>query len=308
MRNGLVAVALLIATGCTTDAMTFSHDSQVETMHRGVAMLDDAPSAQIGMVGNTCQADTNTGMIGTDIDVATGAEESPVDASTTETLVIAEQGAYVVDQNSWGMERPVVEANDIVAAQFTDDGIVTLSDNGGTTTVDWFGNNGQPEGSVTLPAGDYNTGLTVDKSTGVVYVPGTDGVVVASQDDGATTLADGASLAAWDATANVLYVATEGMTEVRALEVDGSTRWTVDVGAPVVSIDDMGPQGAAAVMVGDQSAGELVVLDGATGAVVASMSTPSAAQQVMVGNNGRSMAMVLPNEVHFFSVNLSALP
>lgn len=305
MRIGLVSLALVAMTACTTEDVTFQHQSSVQSQTRGVAMLSDMPAAQLGMSGNTCQVDTSSGSIGNDVDTVPLEDDQVVDALGQDTLVIGEPGVFVLEQGAWSVDNATVNASNVIDAKFTDDGIVALREPGATHTVDWYGQNGQRDGSVTLPDGDYFGTITVDSNSGTVYVPGENGVVVATP-DGASSVGESANLAAWDAAANVLYTAQAGLTVVSALETDGTVRWTVDLGTPVVSLDDM--TGNAAVMTGDAAAGELIVLNGDTGEIVSALDTPSAADEIMVGNNGRSMAMILRNEVHFFGVNLTAGP
>jgi hypothetical protein len=305
MRGEWMSLVLLVAAGCSTGPVDFVHQSSLETRTRGVALLENSPTAQVGMGGNTCEVQTDSALIGADFDVAVGEDDHVQDVSETGTIVVGDSGVYVLDPDGWGAPaEPSVDTSGVSKARFAGDGIVTLENQG--NTVGWYGANGASEGRIDLPAdAQAGVGFAVDGVAGTAYVGTDSGVIVATRDGGATTTDGAGRLVAWDAVAAALYVADGASTEVRALESDGTVRWTVDVGGVVTAIDDMG--GMAAVMVDlGEVGGELLVLDGANGSVASSLATPSAADEVVVGNDGRSMAMVLPTQVHFFRVDLSA--
>jgi hypothetical protein len=305
MRGEWMSLVLLVAAGCSTGPVDFVHQSSLETRTRGVALLDDSPTAQVGMGGNTCEVQTDSALIGADFDVAVGEDDHVQDVSDTGTIVVGDTGVYILDPDGWGAPtEPAVDTSGVSKARFSDDGIVTLENQNGS--VGWYGANGSSEGRVDLPAdAQVGTGFAVDGVSGAAYVGSATGVIVATRDGGATTSEGAGRLVAWDAVAAALYVGDTESTQVHALESDGAVRWTVDVGGVVTAVDDMG--GMAAVMV-DRGAegGELLVLAGADGSVVSSLATPSAADEVVVGNDGGSMAMVLPTQVHFFRVDLTA--
>jgi hypothetical protein len=302
MRGYALSLALLVAAGCTSNQVSFEHKSQVQTRAKGVALLDTDDSAQVGMSGNTCEVTTSSGMIGSDYDVAVGEDDNVQDALGTDTLVIGQSGVYVVSQGFFGPGSPVVDMNDVVTARFSDDGVVVGRDTSTGFQIDWAG--GITDGSSAQIGPDANLGgMSVDRGTGTAYIPTDSGLAIADANTGVTVTEVEADITAWDTAADCLYVATTGSSEVRAIEFDGTLRWATDVGGPVTSIDDMA--GAAAVMVGDDNAGVLVVLDGVTGESTSQFDTPSAANRVVVGNGGHSMAMVLDDVVHFFGVDAS---
>jgi hypothetical protein len=295
MRLLTVGLALLAVTGCTADAVDIAHSSQVETRARGLALLDTSDAAQVGMSGNTCEVQLSTGAIGADTDVAPGEEDNVQDAVGSSTIIVGTAGAYVHDQGSWEVNGPSVRQTGVTQARFTDSlDVVALNTNAGE--VSW--NGADP---VAVPSG--STGLAVDRFTGTAFVVDGLGLTVAERGGEATTTPGDFDLVAYDPAAEVVYVAELGGSEIRALEVDGAQRWAADLGGSITSIDDMGAMGAVVVMLEiDGGFGELIMLDGVTGEQLSSTDTPSAADEVRAGNNGESLAVVLPNEVHFFSV------
>lgn len=293
MRVLAVGLALLVATGCTANQVGVQHTAQLETRARGLALLDDQDAAQVGMSGNTCEVQTTSGAIGADTDVAPAEEDNVRDAVGTNTVVVGQAGVYVIDGSGWGYE-PAVNLPGVVDARLTEGlDVVAVQDDG---TVSW---NGQDP-----VAGNGVTGMALDRATGTAFVVN-GGEVTSVTPEGATQLAQGQyDLVAFDPATEAVYVAQLGGSEVRALEVTGAQRWAADLGGAITSIDDMGAQGSVMVMMEiDGGFGELVVLDGRSGEQLSSITTPSAADEVQVGNNGESMALVLPNEVHFFAVD-----
>lgn len=305
MRVLSVSLALLVATGCTSNQVNFEHTSKVETATRGVALVDDAPEAQVGMGGNTCAVETGSGMIGADYDVAAGEADNVQDAVGSDVIVVGVSGVYQLDSGFGGLGDPDVRLSNVLESRLTDDSITTLAGTGeGNCTLSWH-NGGDAQGSVEIADGcDGNATLDVDRRTGRAFVGTGNGLVVADPTGESSTIAGDYDLVVWDAAANALYVAAVGGNEVSALESDGSTRWTVEVPGQITSMDDMGPMASVAVMTGNASGGDLLVLDGETGAQTSDVVTPGAADRVIVGNNGHTVAMVLPERVHFYTANL----
>jgi len=304
MRGTAFTLVLMAAAGCTSsNQVTFEHRSEVDTRARGVALLEDNESAQVGMSGNTCEVATESGMIGSDYDVAVGEDDNVQDAMGTSTLVVGQGGVYQVDQGFWGPGSALVDMSGVVTARFSDAGVVVGRDSVDGPAIDWF-EGGVRTYTTSVDDSAQLSGFTVDRATGITFVPTGDDLVIADPANGVSSAGTAADMASWDPVANVLYVAQLGSSEVRGLEADGTLRWAADVGGPVGSLDDM--NGSVAVMVGDESWGQIVVLDGQTGDTVGDIETPSTAKQILAGDGGKTLAVVLDSRVHFFGVNLSA--
>lgn len=301
MRGYLVGVVLLATVGCTQQQVSLQHASSLETRVRGVAILADGQNADVGMAGNTCRFDMGQSVIGADADVAQGEEDVVHDGFRDGSLVVGGGGVFIVDGPNYGGNTPVVPGGDITTSRFTEDGLATVRNN---TAVTWS-ESGVDSASVSLPDGAIieNRGFTVDRMSGTAFAATSEGVFAITP-DGAVALGGAGDLASFDSATGALYVATEGGSELVALEADGSPRWSVTVEGVITSMDDMGDGSAVAVMADVNGKGQLMVLDGLTGEIKMDQTTPSAAHGLVVGPTGRSMAVILENEVHFFNVNL----
>lgn len=310
MRGIGWSLALLAATGCTSGGdVSFEHRSSLETRARGFGIHDDGSSAQVGMAGNTCEVETASGMIGMDYDVAVAEEDDVQDTVGTDTIVIGQSGTgiFTLDRNEFFdsyLPTPTVDVTDVTEARFTETGIVAVRDQAGGLTVDWY-ENGATVDSQNVPADVSTGGMTVDRATGTVYLPSDSGVVVVTP-NGVDTTGEAGDLAAWDATAQVLYVATVGDSVLSGLEADGTVRFSTDLGSPISAVDDMGSMGAAAVMVGTNTSGAIVTVDGVTGEIRSEFATPSTADEIQVNASASVLAVRLADELHFYSINLTA--
>ena len=296
MRGLLVTTVILGMTGCSAQEVEFSHTAKVESQSRGVVMLDDAQHANVGMLGNTCMVDLNTGAIPVDVDVAQGEEDLVVDAFDGQTVVVGTGGVFQIDDGTYFTGGASADGVGVTTARLTTDGVVAVRDAFGDCSV------GFPDGSEVGVAGPCaDASIAVDR-TGTLFVANSAGVS-AVRADGAVQLAAG-DLVSWDEAADQAYVTTRGSTEISAMGADGAVRWTMPVDGEVVSMDDMGNMGAVGVMTRVADGGEFMILDGETGAVVTTLMTPAGDPSVVVAPDARSMAFVLPNEVHFLSINL----
>lgn len=297
MRAILVTTVLLGMTGCVAEQVEFSHTAKVETQSRGVVMLNDAQHANVGMLGNTCMVDLNTGAIPVDVDVAQGEEDFVADAFDGQTLVVGTGGVFEIDDGTYFTGGASDDGVGVVAARFTTDGIVSVRDGLGDCTVSF------PSGSdVSVPGGCADSSIAVDR-TGTLFLANAAGIA-AVRADGLFQLATAGDLVSWDEAVDQAYVTTRGASEVTAMGDDGAVRWTMPVDGEVISMDDMGNMGAVGVMTRLADGGQFTILDGATGDVIASLQTPAGDPSVVVAPDARSMAFVLPNEVHFLSINL----
>ena len=155
-------------------------------------------------------------------------------------------------------------------------------------------------GKTDVPCGDD---LTVDPGTGNAWLPG-EPVLLATPDGRLTPLDVDADLVVWDAASAAIYAARSGDDTVLALEDDGSHRWEAGVDGPIHALTHAGARSAAVVSWETREGrGTLTWLDGETGAPWASTDTPAPAPRLTSSANGRMLAVVLPEEAHFFRVD-----
>ena len=301
MRLASVVLGLTVLTACEADPVQFEHQGSVEAATRGVAFLPDGNDGHAGMFGTTCAFDARTGELADDSDFPSEEDEvqdSGADDSGDIVLVTTPDSVHLLRPDGFFSSSSEVAVPGVEQARLLRDGLVVLRDQG-DCTVDFLRGGG--DASVSLPD-DLCAGgtLTVDRSTGTAWVG--KGDVYRVDGEAAEVVAEGADLAVWDAHADALYVAKLGDAEVRALEADGSERWTVQLDHPVRALEDMGTLAAVAVMTETNGGGELVLLDGYTGELRGDLGTPSATDELVSSDSGDVMAVILAETVHLFQV------
>jgi hypothetical protein len=300
---GILIIAL---GGCTSETDTFEHRSELYIQTRGLALYEDGQTGSAGMWETTCEFTTKDGETTTDMD-APGDKDEILDASTTSldqptVLISTPTGTYIGFPEQ--MDEPhELWVTGVIDANFVDQGIVTLA-NPGSCQVNW--GNSDSVTTIEVPQGYCDApsvSIDSDFTSGMV--------VIATADDGAIVRPDEViqieglgDLVAWDRFTQTIYAAHSGSSQVRGHGVDGGLLWESEVQGTIVSLDDMGPHGAALVMVSQwDGSGNAVVLDGHTGELRTETPTPSAAK-IQVSDNGEVMAVILPDTVHFYDITL----
>ena len=301
MRIVSIGLALLTATACTSEPVSFEHAGSVEASTRGVELYADGNFAQAGMGEMTCELQVSTGNITMDVDSGDGVDDVQ-DADGDSVIVVTDDGIAIVDPGMW--EIPTVEGTDGASeGRFTDDGFVFLREGGDKSTVEW--SDGTSVDVPDDPMAGGNTTFDVDPSTGTVFLGTADGFSKVTVTGIEGLSGEGGDLSSWDPVAEVLYAATEGDDTVRGIEADGTERFATQVPGTINALSNMGAVGAVAVMVElSDGSGQLVVVDGYSGEITSGLETPSAADDVTVSADGTRIGFVLPNEVHFFDIKL----
>ena len=149
-----------------------------------------------------------------------------------------------------------------------------------------------------------NAGFAVNVEDGTVVVGTDTGIAIIGSDGGITAADTEGSLVARDEVADVWYTGAVDSPIVKALEDDGSERWMVDLNSQVVkALTDAGAQGACALSVENpDKTGAILYLDGETGVILASIDTPTAAKDIEVSADGRTVALVIDSAVHFYTL------
>jgi len=302
MRTLLLGLVAVGAAACATSPVNFEHQSELAVASRGVALNTEGLDGIVGMFGTTCRVNVNDASIGEDYNFPTDDEEV-VDAAVlygdNAVLVISDMGAHVTyPDRVWDWGTDDFGGPGVLEGGITHDSVAMLA--GDPCRVDW--NSGSDAVSTEVPS-DLCAGasFSVDRDDDRVFVA--NGDVVKVTEDGYETIGDGADLAVWDMEAQVLYATLVGSSTLYGIEEDGTMRWTTEVDGAIVSLDAMGTLGQAAVMIEHENGtGALLTVDGYTGEITSDLATPSAAEAVESSDNGKTLALVLPREVHFFSV------
>lgn len=284
MRSSLVAAVLIGSVGCSSQGQ-LQYQSSIYSETRGVA-FDSETSAQVGMVGNTCQVDVASGMIGEDTDVAAEADVVQ-QASGEEILVLGADGVHIHTRGEWGFGEydPSIPGADFVAGRFVDGGVAGVRVTPAGVVVSWHGDQ---SGETSLPGSGPVTGVAADPASGAVLVA--DGEVAAVTPGEVFNLGAG-DLVAWDSVLGHAYLATSGASELSAVRLDGSVVWATEVEGAVVSLTALGAQGAAMVSSEVGESGRLTVIDGATGEVRFTEVTPSAGHGLAASPEGSAFAV-----------------
>ncbi len=295
MRTIAIAMTLGVAVGCTPSNVAFQHESTLYDETRGLVFENDG-TAQGGMVGNTCAIDVDNAWIGQDVDVAES-DDQVEDAFDGVVLVRGTDGLHIYQPDDYGWDwnyDPTVPGGDIVDGALVDSGIVAVRDTPEGVSVDW---SGDVQAQQTVAGGNLSD-MSVDRSTGTVFVV-SDGTVNSVSPDGSISV-DSGDMAVWDAGAQVLYVADAGGSELRGIEADGGVRFATPLDGTVASLESL--NGQAVVSTANGSGGSLVIIDGYTGDIMSQQVTPGAAESLESSETGRTLAVVLDRQVHFFRV------
>ncbi len=294
MRLLVPSILLLgAATGCSSERLTFDHDSELWSQTRGLALHDDGDIGHAAMNGTTCEFFTQGAALGGDYDLPSDLE-TVVDARGDFVLATSVRGVHVVDTAAWPI-YDTIEVSDAIDAQLYSGGVAILR----VGAVEFHGDTGST--IVELPTGQLS-GFAVDRFTGAAYVVQPNGVFQATPEGVLTQLDGQGGLARFDSDHGFLYMASPGSSELAGLDVQTGELWTQQLGGAVVSMDTVGSSGQAAVMTDVQTGGEIVIVD-VTGEAVQHVSTPGIGD-VEFAADGGTMALVTPDLVHFYDVSL----
>ena len=306
MRTILITTVLL--GGCVSEPSTLEHRSELNVQARGIALYEDGEAGHAGMWGTTCEFESYNGNTTGDWDYP-GEQDKVVDASSTTigtmSAIVQTPGGFFITRPYDFPDRVRIPMAGIIDARFVMDGVATLRNAGvSNCMVSWYDVDEGIE-STNLPGDlcDARTStIDVEATTGLVAIGGDAGAIV--MDDEVLRVDGLQDLVALDAFAERIYTATAGSDTLTGFKFDGSLEWSTQVEGAIVSIDSMGPELSAAVMVeGYDGTGDLYIIDGFTGDVKTTIPTPTAARQIEVSDNGSVIAMTLMDTIHFYDLN-----
>jgi hypothetical protein len=313
MRTVVVALSMSLLGACTFQPGAMEHRSSVYTSARGVALHEDGESAQVGMSGTTCEVQTPSGLIGADYEYDASADERVADYGVVngvpQVAVVTPGTIHLQDvDNTWGSDVVQVGVPGVRDVRLHDGGLIVLAEVPSddisvapASTLTWIDLGIDTPAEITLGNGVDVGGFTSDPITGQAWVATSDGVVSVTP-NGAEPIGIAADIVAWDATSQALYVAERNSRTVRALEIDGAERWSVELEGIVQSITDLGIRGAAAVSIRKYAGhGEVVILDGESGELLDVLLTPESASEMTASGDGDTVAVVTPGAVHFYN-------
>lgn len=301
----IVLVALMLATGCA-DNGTLYFLATTAGPTNGVAMRSSPGmerDAQIGMNNVTCLIGVGTGTINQEWDYPS-TSEAVTDVhwqGQSEVVAVVAPDQVFLQTNLTRGEVTSAEYNvpRVEQVQLFDEGFVALSDSRGDCAVTFQG-----DAAITIPV-DCAEGATLAASddSDQAFIGSSAGLNIVTAQGWQFQVSDRpSSLLNWDPTADVLYTAEPGGTELLILEEDGSPRHSVDFGHSITAVDSFSQVGHAVVTLEEDGYGAVYTVDGETGEIVLSQVIPSPVTEVYGATDGSSMAMVTPEAVHFYAV------
>ena len=283
-----------------TALMACSHSAELEIDHlstldartRGVVLMDDGQSGYGAMSGTTCSFDTLNGWVIDDFDLPSR-EERVTDSLHGRVLGTSPEGVYQV--------RSLERVADVVArdARFIGDGFAFLVGDAEACAVQFDDGSTHAVSGVACASGSNS--LTVARELGAVVVATGDEAVVVSR-DGARTLADEADFVVYDKRTDLVYVAMEGGSEVRAVDLEGRLVWHTDVGGQITAMQQMGKRAKVVAMVDFGDHAGMVVLDGPSGDAELEVEAPTPEVELSVSDDGTTLAVTLEDQVFFYDV------
>ncbi|HHO53205.1 MAG TPA: hypothetical protein ENK18_20605 [Deltaproteobacteria bacterium] len=298
MRNltGLGAV-VLVATACTSESeLRYTATLGVET--NGVALSADGLDAHAGMAETTCTIDTNWACPTSDVDLPTD-EEKIFDHFGNTTLGASVEGVYLIRGSAWQQDEDLPIAS-VRGASLLEGGTVMVA---GTVT-DCRVHRGL-ELSQEVPAALCEEGshYAFDRDDGTVFAGTPEGVFRVTL-EGWESLDVYGDLIAWDHSLGLLYAATSGDPKVLAIRPNGVTEWSAQASGPITSIAARGEHGEVMVLAEDRDGfGVIERREGETGELLGRSRVPDADGDLVVSENGHTVAVVRNDEVNFFGLD-----
>lgn len=306
MRTPILAALGLLACAESEEA-PIRYRSTLQQSTRGVVLHEGGERGHAGMFETNCPFETRRGRVTGDYDLPEEGEEiqdGGESALGPETVIAVipgvvhlmekSTGDYVLDSVPWA---------GVVGARLTGDGLVGLTRLDGACELGWRADDGELR-TVAIDACDARS---FDAAIDGTVALGGDPVRLVTPDGAVDAEASG-RLVAFDDVLGLLYVAKVGGDELAGVEPDGSIRWTTPIDGAIRSLAAAGRPGAAVLSVErPDGTGAVVWVDGRDGAPAGEVVTPSAAPAVTASPEGGVVALVLPDETHFYEVDVARL-
>lgn len=300
MKKSLMSMLLIFAASCVQESVALKHVSQIDARTRGISFVDDQ-SVDTGMAGNTCRFDIRTGVIVTDQDIVQGEEDAVTDAYDGDTVIVSKSGGFVMNENFENTNLVhLFPGENVTDARFTSDGVLALIDDNNNCQIGWHTSDTESTAQIggACPSTEQ---FDVSRDLATAYAASIEGVTAYTQSE-SEIIAPPAVMLKWDDASQALYTTHDGR-DITAYNANGTVRWSAEMSGRITSFDDMGTSSAVMAMVETNGAGELIILDAASGQVKKTFPTPTAAPKIIVSGNGRTLAVVLESETHFFVIN-----
>lgn len=303
MSKSVLCLLLSLAAGCVQERVGLRHVSQIETRTKGISFVDDGKTVDIGMAGNTCRFDVDSGVITLDADIAQGEDDAVVDSWNGNTVVISRAGGFIMTDDYMNSNLiHIFPGRNIADARFTEEGITALISDNNSCQFGRFTTTSETTVQIDDICPTDSNQFDVNRETGFSFVA-TDEAIMTYGPLGFEYYAPRADKIKWDDAMQMLYATSSGR-DVTAYDSSGTARWVTELNGRITAFDDMGAAESMIAMVElADGSGELVIIDSQTGQVRKTFPTPSAAKQIIASRDGETLAVVLDNETHFFTIN-----
>lgn len=307
MRRIAFLAPALILTACeATPELGFQHVAMLPTATSGVVLRSDG-RASVAMDDQVCVISTTTGEVLGDVDPAEGAEKL-LDARGDRVLAAANGSIFTLSRTSPEDGVLASQRLDTLSARLTDTGAVALVRLNQGCALAWTHDDTFATAQTVTDISCDSAVLAVDPRTEVAWVAdGQQLLRMAPNGDferWSDVQADRVEVAS--AVSTVLLART-GESWLTAVTDTGEEAWTRSLSGPLVDIHTSSDGEVAAVSVEDPYGGGLLITEVSTGATLGEHPLPDA-PTVRLSDTGDQLALVTPEEVHFYAVDTSVDP
>lgn len=292
----IVPLLTLAAMAACTPNNELAFRSSLTSQTRGLALSESGLDAHVGMIGTTCTIDTNWGCPTSDADLPSD-QEMVLDHFGGDTLGSSPEALHVIRAAAWQSDLDIAVPN-VRAAVLRADGPMMVAG----TEADCTLRVGDEVASVAGDACAETAMVDFDRDGDTAYLATANGIVAASL-TGSEALSDTGDLVAYDAVADLVYVATEGGREVRALRTNGAQVWSIATNGAISSIEARGSHGQLLVMSDVDGFGSLELHEGVDGGLVNTYKLPDAECMLTSSENGGTIACQRGEDVNFYELS-----
>ncbi len=293
---GTVGLMALIS-GCTSNEIHFEQRSTLESSVSSLVLYDDGVVGHASMNEQTCKFDTFAGMILADNDIPSP-DERIADTRGEIALAISDAGIHVLDNEGWNQPEDI-PLTGVLGAKMTAEGFATLRQDGDGCRVEWRNDTLLAATGLDNGVCDGLADMTVNFDANTVWLS-SDNQVLRLDRDGSTTVIDASGdQVAFDATKQLLYVATTGAEEISAYNEDNSLAWSIEAKGAVHDLTDLGARGAAVAVLDSGKGAFLDAYESASGDRIAHYQLPALALAEF-SMDASSLALITDERVYFY--------
>jgi hypothetical protein len=306
MRASILVPLFLVGCG-TAPAGALTWRSTLDATTKGVGLHADGTTGHAGMNETNCPFETIGGQVTGDQQLPGDGEEvqdvGPSSLGANTVLLVLDEVVYLLDKTTGEYVQDEFDAPGVREGRLTEPGTVILVGEGAGCRIEWTDDAHAVIAGVDLDACPADVAFDADRATGLAIVAGPAQVDVIDSDGTRFTAAVAGDRVAWDADAAAAYVATFEGTDLAAVEPDGTLRWSAVTDAPIAAIAAAGGDGGLLVATSNaDGSGRIELRSADDGLLITSVETPMAATGLVASEDGSTIGVVRPEQVHFYVV------